>query len=90
MMGRWRSWLERTMTSRAPRTPDQIRQHRSDTIESLRGEARRLQQAIKDVSDDLDRLSPGDERLAQQRRLALLERDLDQTQRELARYQARV
>ncbi len=87
MIGRWRSWLERTMT---PRTPDQIRQHRAETIESLRGEARQLQQAIKDASDDLDRLLPGDERLAQQRRLAVLERDLDQTQRELARYQARV
>ncbi|HEU5432595.1 MAG TPA: hypothetical protein VFU81_13090 [Thermomicrobiales bacterium] len=90
MVGRWRSWLERTMMSRTPRTPEQIRQDRADTMEALRGEVRQLQQAIKDASDALDHALPGEARQGQQRQLAALERQLDQTQRELARYQARV
>ena len=90
MVGRWRSWFDRTMAPRASRTPDQIRQDRADTMEALRLEVRQLQQAIKDASDALERMLPSEARLNQQRQLAALERQLDQTQQELAKYQARV
>jgi hypothetical protein len=90
MVGRWRSWFDRTMAPRTARTPEQIRQDRVDTMEALRLEVRQLQQAIKDASDALERTLPNEARLNQQRQLAALERQLDQTQQELAKYQARV
>jgi hypothetical protein len=51
---------------------------------------RQLQQAIKEATDALDHQLPGEARQRQAQQLAALERQLAQTQQELARYQARV
>jgi hypothetical protein len=70
--------------------PEQARQDRAATIAGLWAEVRRLQQAIKEASDALDHLLPGEARQRQAQQLAALERQLTQTQQALARYQARV
>ena len=99
-----RNWLERTFSTKAPPTPeqarqaaaqarqaaDQARQDRAGSLADLRSEVRRLQQDIKEVSDSLDSDLTGEERSAHEGRLASLESQLDQKQRELARLQARV
>jgi hypothetical protein len=74
----------------ASRTPEQARHDRAAAIDALRGEVGRLQRAIKDAADAVDRAPTSETRLSRERQLATLERQLDQTQRELARYQARV
>ena len=92
-----RSWVARTFAPAAPATPEQTertaaqaRQDRAGTIGDLRGEIRRLQQDIKDVSDALDGELRGEARAAHEGQLASLHRQLDQTQRELNRLHARV
>ena len=97
MLRRLRSWVERAFAAQAAPTPDQARraagqarQDRAGTVDGLRGEIRRLQQDIKDVSDALDGELTGDARTAHEGRLASLHRELDQKQRELNRLQARV
>jgi hypothetical protein len=89
MMTRWRAWRERWRPM-AAQTPEQARQERAATIAALWVEVRRLQQAIKEASDASDHLRPGEARQRQAQQLAALERQLAQTQQELARYQARV
>ena len=96
MLRRLRRWAERAFAPRAAPTPEQARraagearQDRAGTVDDLRSEIRRLQQDIKDASDALDGLA-GAERAAQERRLAALHGDLERTQRELDRFQARV
>ena len=101
MLRQVRDWLQRVFaTTTSPRptppTPEQAqrtattaRHDRADSITALRTEIRRLQQAIKDVSDSLDGLTGG-ERTVDEERLVLLQRELEHTQRELNRLQARV
>lgn len=91
-----RHWLQRTFSPKAPPTPGQAqrtaaaaRQERAGSITALRGEIRRLQQDIKDVSDSLEGLAGG-ERTAHEGRLASLHRELEHKQRELGGLQARV
>ena len=91
-----RDWLERTFAPKTPspreqgqRTTTTCRQDRAGTIVDLRTEVRRLQQEIKDVTDSLDGLA-GDARTAHEGRLASLHRELEQKQRELGGFQARV
>ena len=92
-----RSWLERTFSKKPPPTREEsqraaetARQDRADSIVELRREVRRLQQDIKDISDTLDSGPTGDERTASERRLASLQRELEQKQRELGGLQGRV
>ena len=92
-----RRWAARAFATQAPPTPEQAErvagrawQDRAGTIGDLRVEIRRLQQDIKDVSDALDSGPTGEARTANEGRLASLHRQLDQKQRELARFQARV
>ena len=92
-----RGWVARAFAAQAPPTPEQAeraaaqaRQDRAGTIGDLRGEIRRLQHEIKDVSDALDGGPTGDARTAHEARLASLHRRLEERQRELARLQARV
>jgi hypothetical protein len=101
MLRRVRSWLQRTLsTTVSPMTPPPTREQvqrtaaaaradRAGTITALHTEIRRLQQAIKDVSDALEGLTGGD-RAAQEERLAALHRELEHEQRELDKLQARV
>ena len=92
-----RNWFERTFSTKPPPTPEEsqraaetARHDRADSIIELRQEVRRLQQDIKDVSDSLDSGLTGDERTAHERRLASLQRELEQKQQELGTLQARV
>lgn len=92
-----RNWLDRTFAKTNPPTVEQTRQaaetarqDRAGSIDDLRLAVRRLQQEIKDVSDTLDGGATGGERAAQERRLAALQRELEQKQRELGGLQARV
>ena len=92
-----RDRVARVFTPTAPPTPEQAeraagqaRHDRAGTIDNLRGEIRRLQQDIKDVSDALASGPPGDDRTADEGRLASLHRRLEEKQRELAGLQARV
>lgn len=92
-----RDWVERTFAAKPPPTreqsqqaAEQVRHDRAGAIDELRSEVRRLQQGIKDVSDSLGSDITGDQRTAQEARLASLQRDLEQKQRELSRIQGRV
>ena len=91
-----RRWATRTVSDPQPtpadaqRTAALARHDRADTIAELRGAVRRLQQEIKDASDELEGCPEGEMRTGREERLAAIERRLDQAQRELARYQARV
>ena len=96
MLGTVREWLRRSFSTTEPSTPAQARgaaqaarQDRAGSIVALRHEVRRLQQDIKDATDGLDGLS-GEERTVQEGRLAALERRLEDKQRELGGFQARV
>ena len=97
MLRRLRSRVERAFATRPAPTPDQARraagqarQNRAGTVDDLRGEIRRLQQDIKDVSDALDSDPMDDARSVHEERLASLDRELGQKQSELAKLQARV
>src|SRR5687767_5627875 len=97
MLQRLRNWLDRTFAKPTPPTVEQSRQTaetarlgRAGSIDDLRVAVRRLQQEIKDVSDSLNDGATGDERAAQERRLAALQGELEQKQRELSGLQARV
>ena len=97
MLRMLRHWAARTFAPRRPPTPAhaqraaaQARHDRAEAVGALRREIRALQQGITDASEALDGGLAGAERAAQEGRLAALERELDQKQRELARFQARV
>ncbi len=66
------------------------RQVRSDTVLALRGDVRRLQYDIRDASDARDDAGPSSESAAGAGRIAVLEAELEQRQRDLARLQGRV
>ena len=92
-----RAWLDRTFAAKPPPTPeearraaDQARSDRAETILDLRAEVRRLQQAIKDASDALDRGVADHERAIVAGRLAALGQQLEQKQAELGKLQGRV
>jgi hypothetical protein len=92
-----RDWLHRTFAAKPPPTPEesrraaeQARHDRAASIVELRREVRRLQQEIKDVSDLLDGGIAGHERAVHERRLAAFQQQLERTQADLDRLQARV
>jgi uncharacterized protein YukE len=92
-----RSRVARAFTEKPPPTPEQAhlvtaksQQERAGTIGDLSSEIRRLQQEIKDVSDALASGLTGDARTAHEGTLASLHRQLDETQRDLAKLQARI
>jgi hypothetical protein len=97
MLRALRHWAARAFAPRRPPTPAhaqraaaQARRDRAEAIAALRRDIRALQHGIADVSAALDGGLAGAERAAQEGRLAALERELEQKQRELARFQARV
>jgi hypothetical protein len=92
-----RHWLERIYSKKPPPTREEsqraaetVRHDRAESILELRREVRRLQQAIKDVSDALDSGIAGHERAVHEGRLAAFQHELEQKQRELGGLQGRV
>jgi len=92
-----RSRVARAFARSAPATPEQAeraagkaRHERAGTIGDLRGEIRRLQQDIQDVSAAQGGAPTEAARAGDEGRLAALHDQLDRKQRELARLQARV
>ena len=69
----------------------QAREDRSQLLVDLQAQVRRLQQQITDLIDDVDTTPEGDARRATMTaQLARFEDELEQKQRELARYQGRI
>ncbi len=66
------------------------RQDRADTVLAMQGDVRRLQHDVKDASDARDGAGPGPGRAAGEDRVAALEAELEQKQRDLARLQGPV
>lgn len=97
MLTELRNWVKRQFSSRTSTTVEQTRetaqearQDRADAVISLQKEVRRIQQEITDLSDSLSNGHiPGDRKIGEGK-LASLQRELEQKQRDLAKYQARI
>jgi cell division protein FtsB len=95
MLTALRNWVQKvTATSRKPTGQQQDsgkvgREHRAQTVANLRAEVSRLQHEISLLSDDMP--AEASQATAPQRtQMTNLHTELTATQRELAKYQARI
>ncbi len=104
MLSQLRDWVKSRFTSnaspssstptpRAQRTAQEARENRAHSVTALQLEVRRLQQEITDVSGTLEGNAsgaPGETRTAAEAKLASLHSALEQKQREVGKFQARI
>ena len=98
MLRTLRDWAKRRFPPSAPPTRGQAqhaaqeaREDRAQLVVDLQAQVRRVQQQITDLTGDLDNTLEGDARRATiSAQLARFEDELEQKQRELARYQGRI
>ncbi|MGI8403959.1 MAG: hypothetical protein ACR2OE_04190 [Thermomicrobiales bacterium] len=104
MLSRLRDWVKSRFTSnassststptpRAQRTAQEAREDRAHSVTALQLEVRRLQQEITDISSTVEDNASGTSarmRTAAEAKLASLHSALEQKQREVAKFQARI
>ena len=98
MLRTLRRWATYWFSPRVPPTRGQAqhaaqeaREDRAQLLVDLQAQVRRLQQQITDLSDEVVNTPEGDARRATMTaQLARFEDELEQKQRELARYQGRI
>ncbi|MGI8486598.1 MAG: hypothetical protein ACR2OU_20370 [Thermomicrobiales bacterium] len=101
MLGQFRNWVKSRFpstgssptTPRGQRSAQAAREDRARSVTALQLEIRRLQQEITDVSSTLEGNpsgASGQPRPAGEAKLASLHSALEQNQREVAKFQARI
>ena len=100
MLSQLRDWVKSRLASsaspstpRAQRTAQEAREDRAHSVTTLQLEVRRLQQEITDVSSTLEGKASGasgEAHRAGEAKLASLHSALEQKQREVAKFQARI
>ncbi len=92
-----RDWARARFSQGSPQTQGEVhaaaqeaRETRADHVVALQAEVRKLQQDITDLSGSPDGGTEGRESTADPSRLAVLEKELEEKQRELAQFQGRV
>lgn len=100
MLSQLREWVKSRFTAtassptpRAQRSAQEAREDRAQSVTALQLEIRRLQQEITDVSSTLDGKTSGvsgEARTVGESKLSSLHSALEQKQREIAKFQARI
>jgi peptidoglycan hydrolase CwlO-like protein len=88
--GRFSSGSKSSNTSRPRGSGSDSRQNRADHVTELHENVSRIQQEILALSNAAEGQTDGGTRGGNQARMADLERELDEAQKELAKYQGRI